>query len=96
MVSILFVLEVVGLFLFHLLAMPMQLLVFVKNYYFWYLISIAVLSLIGAIYVIPINNFRNPGRVLAVFQVTPLSTVCVRVLILQHVCVCVCVCVMDA
>ena len=73
--------------------MPMQLLIFFKNYYFWYLIIIALLSLVGAIPGIAINDPRNPGRVLALFQVTSLSTVCVCARACVRACVCVCVCV---
>ena len=68
----LFVLEVVGLFMFHLLSMPMQLLLFVKNPYFWYLLVIAVGGLLGSV---ELGSFSNPnplypGHFLAVFQVS--------------------------
>lgn len=69
MVSILFVLEVVGLFVFHLLAMPMQLCLFLKNYYFsWYLTPIALGGLAWAISIF-FYSPSDPGHWLALFQV---------------------------
>ena len=67
-VSVLFMLEVLGLFVVHLVAMPMQLLLFIKNKYFLYLIVIAVGSMFGA----GLINPSQPAGVwgwLALFQV---------------------------
>ena len=66
-------LEVVGLFFFHLLANPMQLVLFFKTRYFWYLMIIAVGGLVAAIPIdghIHINDPWRAGNVLALFQVS--------------------------
>ena len=78
LVSVLFALEVVGLFVFHLLSMPMQLLLFLKNYYFWYLLVIAVGGILA---LIPMGDFNQPdpmlpGHTLALFQVRSLHQSC--------------------
>lgn len=62
-----FVLEVVGLFVFHLLAMPMQLGLFFKNRYFWFLAIISLGGVAGAAWWVTTPN--SAGNFMAAFQV---------------------------
>jgi len=66
LVSTVFVLEVVGLFVFHLVPV-LQLGLFLKNRYFWFLAVIAVGGLAGAIWWV--MNPSDAGNFMAIFQV---------------------------
>ena len=66
-VSMVFVLEVVGLFVFHLVPV-LQLALFFKNRYFWFLAVVAVGGLGGAVWWA--TNPLNAGNVMAIFQVS--------------------------
>ena len=67
-VSVLFVFEIIGLFVAHLLARPNQLRLFIREPYYWYLILIAVGGLVAGLP--PLYDPLMPGTGLAVFQVS--------------------------
>ena len=74
-VSIIFLLEIVTIFAIHVRYKQPRL--FFQKYYFWYLMIVAVGSMVSAVFYCP--AMARPVNVLVVFQVC--------------VCVCVCVCV---
>ena len=68
-VSALFVIEIAGLLAAHLFYSPSQCRLFYTNSYYWYLIIVAVCSMIASI---PVPQLYNPQMVsngLAFFQV---------------------------
>lgn len=69
-VSALFVIEIAGVLVAHLFYSPSQCRLFYSNGYYWYLVIIAVCSMIASI---PVEHFYNPKMVsngLAFFQVS--------------------------
>ena len=73
LVSVVFVVEVVGLAIFHLVNTNQHSL-FLRNPYYWYLIILAGGGLVASL---PLPNFYSPlcaGNGLAVFQVCPSHT----------------------
>ena len=68
-VSALFVIEITGVLTVHLFYSPSQCRLFYTNSYYWYLLVIAVCSMIASI---PVDHLYNPQMVssgLAIFQV---------------------------